>query len=548
MVNSSSRKFVGALDTGTTSTRFIIFDNEGKPYASHQIEFEQIYPYAGWHEQDPLEIIESARVCIDNAVKQFEQDGYSKLDIVSIGITNQRETTVVWDSETGSPLYNAIAWPDTRTARLVHHFKTKIGSDKIESTTGLPLSTYPSALKLVWLLENMTTVADARRKGTLNFGTVDTWLIYNLTGAGKSGTDTKFVTDTTNASRTLFLNINTLQYDPFLLSFFDIDKGINFPQIAHSSHDSAYGKIHGGLLDSVPIGGVLGDQSAALVGQKAFTPGTGKNTYGTGLFLLYNTGESPVFSSNGLLTTVAYHFQNHKPIYALEGSVAVGGSAVKFLRDNLKLISESDQVGKLASMVSDSGGVVFVTAFSGLFAPYWIDDAQGTIFGVTNYTTREHIARATIEATCFQTRAVLEAMQKDSGYELKSLKVDGGMSNSDVCMQIQSDIIGIDVLRPAYRETTALGAAIAAGFAFKVWRDFDDLKSINSDGETTFRPTISQRKREKSYRLWNRAVQQSAGWVNDDDEEQEGIDGVAEEKESEEFIENTVASKFATVL
>lgn len=380
----------------------------------------------------------------------------------------------------------------------------------------------------MWLLYNVPEVAEAHKNGTLCFGTVDTWLVYNLTGKKK------YVTDSTNASRTMFLNINTLQYEDFLIDFFGV-RGVLFPELICSADDSAFGVIEEGanVLAGVRICSCLGDQSAALVGQKAFEVGMGKNTYGTGLFLLYNTGTKPVFSKNGLLTTVAYNFKGAAPVYALEGSIAVGGSAIKFLRDNLKLIDDSDEVGQLAAAVPDAGGVVFVTAFSGLFAPYWIDDAQGTIYGITNYTTREHIARATIEATCYQTRAVLDAMQKDSGYELKALKVDGGMSNSDVCMQIQADVIGIDVVRPSYRETTALGAAIAAGLAIGVWSGLDDLEKVNKKGETTFSSVITEKKKEKMYSLWQRAVERCAGWVQVDEEDE---DRLTEEKRQESSV------------
>ncbi|KAK9489208.1 hypothetical protein V1508DRAFT_465117 [Lipomyces doorenjongii] len=526
-----SKAFIGALDAGTTSIRFIIFDDMGRPCAVRQTEFEQQYPHAGWHEQNPYEIIKCANDCIDGAISEFAASGHDVSDIKAVGITNQRETTVVWDSETGKPLYNAIAWPDTRTSRLVHHFKTKNGAKNLVRLCGLPLSTYPSALKLVWLVQNVHSVQEARRRGTLMFGTVDTWLVYNLTGGGRPGSDTKFVTDTTNASRTMFLNINSLKYDDFLLDFFEISQGVKLPEVVCSADNLTYGNIAAGALAGVPIASCLGDQSAALVGQRSFSVGMGKNTYGTGLFLLYNTGEEPVFSKNGLLTTVGYHFKGEKPIYALEGSIAVGGAAVKFLRDNLQLISDSDEVGQLASKVSDAGGVVFVTAFAGLFAPYWIDDAQGTIYGITNYTTKEHIARATIEATCYQTRAVLEAMAKDSGYELKALHVDGGMSNSGVCMQIQADIIGIDVVRPQYLETTALGAAIAAGFAVGIYTSFEELKKLNTDGETIFMPSVTEKKRMKWYSLWQRAVSRCGGWLQEGDDDESEIE---EEKRIEE--------------
>ncbi|KAK9459290.1 uncharacterized protein V1516DRAFT_679505 [Lipomyces oligophaga] len=530
----ASESFIGALDTGTTSTRFIIFDIKGRPCAVHQIEFAQKYPEAGWHEQSPAEIIASANTCINGAVEKFVSNGYKAESIKAIGITNQRETTVVWDSETGKPLYNAIAWPDTRTARLVHAFKQKEGAEKVPGLTGLPISTYPSALKLVWLIQNIPEVAEAKKKGTLCFGTVDTWLIYNLTGKKK------FVTDSTNASRTMFLDIANIKYDDSMLKFFGIETGVQLPEIVRSADDEAFGAIAEGInvLAGVKITSCLGDQSAALVGQKAFTTGMAKNTYGTGLFLLYNTGHSPVFSKNGLLTTVAYDFKGLKPVYALEGSIAVGGSAVQFLRDNLKMITKAEEVGVLASEVPDAGGVVFVTAFSGLFAPYWIDDAQGTIYGITNYTTRNHIARATIESPCFQTRAVLEAMQKDSGHPLKALKVDGGMSNSDICMQIQADIIGIDVVRPKYRETTALGAAIAAGIAIGVWSGLDGLAEVNAEDEFTFTSSIPDKKRQKMYKLWEKAVARCPGWLSDEDEDEEEI---AKEKLIEEEVSKSLA-------
>ncbi|KAI5859050.1 hypothetical protein BZA05DRAFT_440655 [Tricharina praecox] len=511
--------FTAAIDQGTTSSRFLIFDGSGTPTASHQVEFEQLYPHSGWIEHDPYELLRSVNVCIDRAAKQFQEQGYVLEDIKAIGITNQRETTIVWDTLTGKPLHNAIVWPDTRTSRLVHELRKKEGADKLPELCGLPLSTYPSSVKLLWMIRHVPAVAAALKAGRLSFGTVDTWLLYNLTGGLGKGC---FVTDPSNASRTMFCNIRTLEYDDFLLDWFGV-KGVNLPKIVPSSDPEAYGVLADGALKGVRIAGCLGDQSAALVGQCAFTPGMAKNTYGTGCFLLYNTGYDPVISKNGLLTTVGYAFKGHKPVYALEGSIAVAGSAVKFLRDNLGMIKHSHEIGELASKVPDSGGVVFVTAFSGLFAPYWIDDALGTIFGMTQYTTKEHIARSTIEATCFQTRAILDAMERDSGTALHALAVDGGMSNSDVCMQIQADILGLEIDRPQMRETTALGAAIAAGFAVGVWEEFSELKGINRDDRTTFVPKTDDATRDKLFANWEKAVDRSKGWLDndrvDDDEE-----------------------------
>ena len=352
-----------------------------------------------------------------------------------VGITNQRETTLVWDEETGEPLYNAIAWPDTRTQTIVRELKARDGSDKLQDLCGLPLSTYPSSLKVVWLLRNIEKVRKAYDAGKLAFGTMDTWLLYKLNGGMARNV---FVTDATNASRTMFVNLEKLEYDSELLGFFDFDsQKMKLPKIVPSSDPTAFGSFHSGPLKDIKITGCLGDQSAALVGQCAFNPGRAKNTYGTGCFLLYNVGEKPVKSTHGLLATVAYNFGGkHKPVYALEGSIAVAGSGVKFLAHNMKFIQASNEVSDLAAEVEDNGGCVFVTAFSGLLAPYWIDDAKGTIFGITQHTQKGHIARATLEATCFQTKAVLDAMEKDSGHKLSELAVDGGMSNSDLCMQV----------------------------------------------------------------------------------------------------------------
>ena len=386
-------------------------------------------------EHDPNEIFETVGTCIEEATKAFVDKGHSIEDIKAIGLTTQRETTVLWDSETGETIHTAIAWPDTRTQSIVRELKQREGAEKLQDTCGLPLSTYPSSLKLTWLFRNSEKVRKTYEEGRLMFGTIDTWILFKLNG----GNDRNIhVTDVTNASRTMFLNIHSLEYDPFVLDFFGLDpKKIKLPKVVPTSDTEAFGSIAFGALKGKRIMGCIGDQSAALVGQLGFTPGRAKNTYGTGCFLLYNVGEKPVISKHGLLATVAFQFGgDRRPVYALEGSIAVAGSAVKFLQNNLEFFEASHKINELAATVEDNGGCVFVTAFSGLFAPYWIDDAQGTIFGITQHTERGHIARATMEATCFQTKAILDAMEKDSGHKLSELAVDGGMSNSDLCMQV----------------------------------------------------------------------------------------------------------------
>ncbi|KAJ5549910.1 hypothetical protein N7461_004608, partial [Penicillium sp. DV-2018c] len=505
----SSEIFVGSIDQGTTSTRFLIFSREGEPVASHQVEFNQIYPHPGWHEQDPLELVSSVETCIEEAVSNFEAQGHSRTTIKSIGITNQRETTIVWDHETGEFLYNAIVWTDTRSQSIVADLKQKPGATQLQTLCGLPLSTYSSATKLLWMLAHVPRVKDAFDRGTLAFGTVDAWLVYRLNGGAAANV---FVSDSTNASRTMFVNLETLQYDETLLDFFGIKGRVHLPRIVPSSDAKAYGVVASGPLKNVPIMGCLGDQSAALVGQKGFSPGMAKNTYGTGCFLLYNVGERPVLSTHGLLATVAYHFGT-KPVYALEGSIAVAGSGVKFLQNNLEFFQEAREVNDLAQSVEDNGGCVFVTAFSGLFAPYWIDDAKGTMFGITQYTKKSHIARATLEATCFQTKAILDAMEKDSGHTLSELAVDGGMSNSDLAMQTQADLISMPVYRPKMRETTALGAAIAAGLAVGLWRNFAELRDINRFGGAVFEPQVSRQESAAKLAQWEKAVEMCRGWI-----------------------------------
>jgi len=462
--------------------------------------------------------------------------GHDILDIKAIGVTNQRETIVVWDTNTGEPLYNAIAWPDTRTKGLVRELKSQMGADKLQEICGLPLSTYPSSVKLIWLLRNVKEVRTAYDEGRLSFGTIDTWLLYHLNGGSAKNVH---VTDATNASRTMFMNLWTVQYDDGLLRFFGLDREkIRLPKIVPSSCPDSFGAMASGILKGIRITGCLGDQSAALVGQQGFSPGSAKNTYGTGCFLLYNVGEEPVISKHGLLATIAYDFgRSRKPVYALEGSIAVAGSGVKFLMDNLGFITHPHKISELAATVDHNGGCVFVTAFSGLFAPYWIDDAKGTIFGITQHTKRGHIARATLEATCFQTKAILDAMELDSGHKLAELAVDGGMSNSNLCMQVsilepvlpsfwtstnymkqtQANIIGIPVDRPAMRETTSLGAAIAAGFAVDIWKEFDELKEINRKDRMIFRPNISKEESAKMFKRWRRAVEMCRGWLDADE-------------------------------
>ncbi|KAG9953577.1 glycerol kinase, partial [Aureobasidium melanogenum] len=512
-------EFIGSIDQGTTSSRFLIFNKAGEPVASHQEEFSQIYPQPGWHEHDPEEIVSSVHNCIEGAVEAFKKDGNSVDSIKAIGITNQRETTVVWDIESGEALYNAIVWTDTRSQHIVKELKSRKGADELTQKCGLPLSTYPSVTKLLWLLKNEPRVKEAYEKGTLAFGTIDAWLVYKLNGHEKR----VFVSDPTNASRTMFMDIHTLKYNPELIAFFgdeefDLSR-IHMPDIVKSSDAKAYGTIGTGVLSGFSLTGCLGDQSAALVGQKGFDAGSAKNTYGTGSFILYNTGNKPVISTHGLLTTVAYDFDG-TPSYALEGSIAVAGSGVKFLMNNLGFSFDSSKITELAGTVENNGGLVFVTAFSGLFAPYWITDTQGTIFGITQHTQRGHIARATLEAVCYQTKAVLDAMEKDSGHPLQELKVDGGMSNSELCMQIQADVLAenkIPIVRPKMRETTALGAAIAAGFAAGVWKSFEELKEVNTLGQTTFEAKMDAKDSAKGVKRWERAVNMCRGWLVDDE-------------------------------
>ncbi|XP_055866859.1 glycerol kinase-like [Biomphalaria glabrata] len=501
---------IGAVDQGTSSTRFLIFNSETSEVITyHQTEIKQVYPKEGWVEEDPMEILESAKICIDRATNNLIGLGFEASDIKAIGITNQRETTIVWDPTTGKPLYNAIVWLDLRTASTAEELIKKTpgrNKDFLRGLCGLPISTYFSAVKLRWLLDYSEVVRKAVENGTCLFGTVDSWLLWNLTG-GKNGG--KHVTDVTNASRTMLMNLTTLEWDDFLCRFFDIPKQI-LPEIRSSSE--IYGELAVTDLKGIKISGILGDQQAALVGHSCFKVGQAKNTYGTGCFLLYNTGLCPVESKTGLLTTVAYKLGRNRPaVYALEGAVAIAGACVAWLRDNLNIIKTSSEIEKLAAEVDGTHGCYFVPAFSGLFCPYWQNDARGIICGLTQFTNKKHIARAALEAVCFQTKEILNAMNKDSGIDLTSVKVDGGMTVNSLLMQIQADVLGIRVVRPSMTETTALGAAMAAGVAegIDVWENLDNLTPITCD---IYEPTISIKEGEDRFAKWKAAVSRSMHW------------------------------------
>ncbi|KAG0215279.1 Glycerol kinase [Mortierella sp. GBA30] len=503
--------FIGAIDNGTTSSRFLIFDEKGDLVIGHQLEYRQIFPQSGWVEQDPMDILESVVACIDGALRKFELQGNDVKNLKGVGITNQRETTVVWDKVTGKPLHNAIVWSDTRTAGIVNKFceSSDKGADAVKDICGLPVTTYFSAVKLRWLLENSREVKEAHDNGNLMFGTVDTWLIYNLTGGKEGGVH---VTDVTNASRTMLMDIKSLQWSDECLQFFGVNSEI-LPEIKPSS--AHFGDINHpelSLIKGVPIAGCLGDQHAALVGQHCFHEGEAKNTYGTGCFMLFNTGQEIIPSKMGLLTTVGYQFEGEPAAYALEGSIAVAGSAVKWIRDNMGIIKTAEEINDLAAATKDNGGVVFVTAFSGLFAPYWRPDVRGCILGISQHTTKHHLARATLEASCFQTRAILDVMNVESGHPLKTLRADGGLANSDVCMQLQADILGIEVLRPEMRESTALGAATAAGVHLNVgiweggFKAFVKRSQESKEVLQAFTPSITEKEREDQYDLWKKAI------------------------------------------
>ncbi|AFV75894.1 glycerol kinase [Thermus oshimai JL-2] len=499
--------YIGALDQGTTSTRFMVFDRQGREIARHQLEHRQIYPRPGWVEHDPLEIWARTQEAIQGALAKA---GVRPGELAALGITNQRETTVVWNKNTGEPYHNAIVWQDTRTDAICEALKAEGLEEVFRKKTGLPLSTYFSGPKLKWILDHVPGVREAAERGDALFGTVDTWLIWWLTGGPKGG---RHVTDVTNASRTLLMNLKTLDWDEELLALLGIPRAM-LPEIRPSSDPNLYGTTDpdGPLGRAVPVAGALGDQQAALVGQACFLPGEAKNTYGTGCFLLLNTGETPVESTRGLLTTVAYRFGEAPAVYALEGSIAIAGALVQWLRDNLDFFDFSHHIEDYARTVEDSGGVYIVPAFSGLFAPYWDPYARGTIVGLTRYATKGHLCRAALESVAYQTKDVLLAMEEDAGLPLSLLKVDGGMVKNELLMQFQADLLGVPVVRPQVTETTALGAAYAAGLAVGYWKDLEELKG-NWRAERTFTPGMAEEERARLYAGWKRAVERSLGWA-----------------------------------
>jgi glycerol kinase len=487
--------FVAAIDQGTTSTRCLIVDRDGSVVASAQLEHEQYFPHPGWVEHDAREIWERT---VDVVGEALHNAHLTSADIAAVGITNQRETTVLWDKATGKPVHPAIVWQDTRTAELIEELGGVEGPDRFRTRCGLPLSTYFSGPKVSWLLGNSPELRERAEAGEVLFGTIDSWLLWNLTGV--------HATDVTNASRTMLMNLETLDWDPDILAAMSIPPAM-LPEIRPSV--GVFGTA-GGPLEGAPVAGILGDQQAALFGQGCFSPGDAKNTYGTGCFMLQNTGTRPVLSDNGLLTTVAYQIGDQPAVYALEGSIAVAGALVQWLRDNLRIIERSQDVEALAASVPDNGDVYLVPAFSGLFAPRWRTDARGVIVGLTRFTTAGHIARSALEATAYQTREVLEAMQADSGVELTLLKVDGGMVVNDLLMQFQADILGVPVARPVVVETTAVGAALAAGFAVGYWEDLGDLRLGEGD---RWEPAMNEDRRRTLYERWTQAVERSFGWV-----------------------------------
>jgi glycerol kinase len=500
--------FVGAIDQGTTSTRFMVFDRGGAEVARAQLEHEQILPQAGWVEHDPAEIWERTRTVIEQGLTRAR---LAATDLAAVGVTNQRETTLVWDRRTGRPYANAIVWQDTRTDRIASALERDGRGAVIRAKAGLPPATYFSGGKLQWLLEHVEGLRAAAEAGDALFGTTDSWILWNLTGGRDGGVH---VTDVTNASRTMLMDLATLDWDDELLSFFDVPRAM-LPQIRPSSDPSLYGvTAPGGPFGAeVPLAGALGDQQAATVGQVCFAPGEGKNTYGTGNFLLLNTGTERVASEHGLLTTVGYQLAEAAPVYCLEGSIAVTGSAVQWLRDQLGIISGAAESEALARQVDDSGGIYFVPAFSGLFAPYWRSDARGAIVGLSRFNTNAHLARATLEAICYQTRDVADAMAADSGVHLDVLKVDGGATVNDLLMQLQADILGVPVSRPVVAETTCLGAAYAAGLAVGFW-DGEDALRANWREDARWEPTWSEDRREAGYAGWRKAVERTFGWVD----------------------------------
>ncbi|GAA3633576.1 glycerol kinase [Lentzea atacamensis] len=500
-------QYVAAIDQGTTSTRCMIFDHSGRVVSVDQKEHEQIFPKAGWVEHDPMEVWQNTRQVAAGALAKAD---LSTSDIAAVGITNQRETAVVWDKNTGEPVYNAIVWQDTRTDRIVNELGALGGGqERYRAKVGLPLATYFSGPKVRWILDNVEGARDRAEAGDLLFGNMDTWVLWNMTGGTDGGVH---VTDPTNASRTMLMDLDTLQWDETIAADMGIPMSM-LPEIRSSSE--VYGQVRErGALAGVPIAGILGDQQAATFGQACLSPGEAKNTYGTGNFMLLNTGTEKVMSENGLLTTICYKIGDTAPVYALEGSIAVTGSLVQWLRDNLGMISSAAEIEEHARSVEDNGGAYFVPAFSGLFAPYWRSDARGAIVGLTRFVNKGHLARAVLEATAFQTREVLDAMNADSGVDLTALKVDGGMVVNELLMQFQADILGVPVIRPVVAETTALGAAYAAGLAVGFWKSEDDIRD-NWAEDKRWEPQMDDARRDSEYANWKKAVTKTFDWVQD---------------------------------
>jgi len=499
-------KYAAAVDQGTTSTRCMVFDHAGNVVCSDQKEHEQIYPKPGWVEHSPTEIWERTVTVMRNAL---QKGNIQASDVAAVGITNQRETTIVWDRKTGRPYYNALVWQDTRTDQICNQLSKEGGQDRFRAATGLPIATYFSGPKAKWILDNVEGARAAAERGDALFGNIDTFLVWHLTGGTEGGVH---ITDVTNASRTMMMNLQTLDWDDEILKVLGIPRQM-LPEIRPSSQ--VYGEIkHPSLFKGIPVAGILGDQQGALVGQTCFSVGEAKNTYGTGSFMLINTGTEIVPSKSGLITTVAYKMGDQPAVYSLEGSIAITGALVQWLRDNLGMITSSSEIEALAKTVEDNGGVYFVPAFSGLFAPYWRSNARGVIAGLTRYVNRGHIARAVLESTAWQTREVADAMVKDSGVTPTSLKVDGGMVVNETLMQFQSDVLGVPVIRPKVAETTALGSAYAAGLATGFWNNLEDLRK-NWGVDKTWEPKMAEADRERSYAMWKKAVTRTFDWLED---------------------------------
>ncbi len=497
------KKYIGAIDQGTTSTRFMVFDHAGQIVASTQEEHEQIYPQPGWVEHDALQIWSNTQRTIQRTLAQADLKAEN---LAGLGITNQRETTVVWDRATGRPIHNAIVWQDTRTSQICSGLAESGGQDRFRAKTGLPLATYFSGPKARWLLDHIEGLRKRAERGEVLFGNIDTWLVWNLTGGPQGGLH---ITDVTNASRTMLMDVHTLDWDNELLEAIGVPRAM-LPEIRPSSQ--VFGQTTA-ALPGVPIGGILGDQQAALFGQTCFDTGEAKNTYGTGCFMLLNTGTEIVHSKHGLLTTPGYQLRDEPAVYALEGSIAIAGALIQWLRDNLGIIQNSAEIETLAASVEDAGGIYFVPAFSGLFAPYWRSDARGVIAGMTRYTSKAHLARAALEATAYQTREVLDAMNQDAGVSLPALKVDGGMVVNELLMQFQADLLGVPVIRPQVNETTALGAAYAAGLAVGYWESLDELRR-NWGADRSWEPQMSPDEREHRYAGWKKAVSRTFNWLD----------------------------------